>query len=144
MAESLRISENLEIPKEDLSYETMRSGGPGGQHANTSDTRVRLRFDLKGCRVLSRAVKNRIRARHGGRVNSDGVLQLTISSDRSQRRNLELAREKLAAIISEALVAPKKRKPTRPSRGAKERRLSAKHRRSTVKKNRGRVDNTGD
>jgi ribosome-associated protein len=144
MIEALRISDNLEIPKEDLSYETMRSGGPGGQHANTSDTRVRLRFDLEGCKVLNRAVKNRIRTLHSGRLTSEGELLLTVSTNRSQRRNLELAREKLAEIISDALVAPKKRKPTRPGRGARERRLSSKHHRSKIKKNRGRVDGSKD
>ena len=144
MIETLRISEDLEIPREYLAYETMRSGGPGGQHANTSDTRVRLRFNLEECSVLTRSVKDRIRQRHSGRLTTDGELLVTVSSDRSQRRNLELAREKLASIIAEALVEPKKRKPTRPGRGARERRLSSKHHRSRIKKNRGRVDDSKD
>ena len=135
----LSITENITVAGEDLAVETTRSGGPGGQHANTSDTRVRLRFDLRGCAVLHPAVKERIRAAHPGKITTGGELLVTVSSERSQKANLEIARKRLAEIIRAELTPPKPRRPTRPTRGSRERRLGSKKKRGAVKKNRGRV-----
>ena len=139
VAESLVITDRITVRKEDLVVETPRSGGPGGQHANTSDTRVRIRFNLAGCDVLHPAVKKRIRAAHPGKVTSSGELLVTVSSERSQKANLEIARKRLAGIIRKSLKPPKPRRPTRPTRGSKERRLATKKKRGSVKKGRGRV-----
>jgi len=139
MPEPLSINEKVVLAGEDLVVETTRSGGPGGQHANTSDTRVRLRFDLMGCEGLHPRVKERIRAAHPGKITSTGELLVTVSSERSQKTNLQIARKRLADIIRAQLAPPKPRRPTRPTRGSKERRLTSKKKRGAVKKNRGRV-----
>lgn len=107
---------------------------------NTTDTRVQLRFDLDGCAVLSPAAKTRLRQACGRYLTRDGALVLACAENRSRQRNVDTVRDKLAQAIREALVVPKKRRPTRPSRAAKRRRMEAKSRRSKVKSMRGKVD----
>ncbi|MBD89341.1 MAG: aminoacyl-tRNA hydrolase [Deltaproteobacteria bacterium] len=138
MAEPLTISRRITIPATDLTLERTRSGGPGGQHVNTTDTRIRLRFDLQGCQALRPEVKARIRRAHPSKLTSEGELLVVASAHRSQHRNIEDARERLAEIVRAALVAPKKRRPTRPTRASKERRLDAKRQRSAVKRGRNK------
>ena len=144
MAEPLTISRRITIPSSDLVIERTRSGGPGGQHVNTTDTRIRLRLDLRGCEAIPPEVKARIRRSHPSKLTSDGELLVVASAHRSQHRNIEDARERLAEIVRSALVAPKKRRPTRPTRASKERRLDAKKQRSAIKKGRGKLRNKGD
>jgi len=139
MNDPLPIREGVEIPASDLSYSFSRSGGPGGQHVNTTDTRVRLRFALDRCSAIPAGVKARLREQHPGWLTTDGELVLTADSYRSRHRNIESARERLAQAIQAVWVPPKRRKKTRPSRGAVKRRLDAKKRRGSIKKNRGRV-----
>jgi len=139
MNDPLQISARLTIPSTDLEVETSRSGGPGGQHVNKTDTRVRVRFDLRGCQVLNGAIKARIRKAHPGKLTTDGILLVVCGTHRSQSQNLEEARDRLKDIIRAALSPPKKRKPTRPTRGSKERRLESKRQRSAVKQTRRRV-----
>ena len=139
MAEPLHVNSRIVIPAEDLSVETYRSSGPGGQHVNTTDSAVRVRFAVDATSALNYAVKQRLRAAHPSKLTVDGELLVTCSSERSQQRNLETARERLATFIRAALTPPKPRKKTRPSRASKERRLKAKKVRGDVKRGRGKV-----
>jgi len=139
MNEPLPIREGVEIPASDLSYSFSRSGGPGGQHVNTTDTRVRLKFTLRQCSALPQGVKTRLRAAHPGWITTDGALVLTADGYRSRHRNIEDVRERLAKAIRAVWTPPKRRKKTRPSRGSVRRRLDGKKRRGAVKKGRSRV-----
>ena len=132
----LRIGPGLEIPAEDLRFETTRSGGPGGQNVNKLETRVTLRFDVRGSRVLTDEQRARLEERLGGRVNQAGELVVHASRYRSQARNVEDARERTAALIRAALAPRRRRRRTRPTRASKERRLSAKKRRGDTKRDR--------
>jgi ribosome-associated protein len=138
--DDLPISKRITIPSADFEVSYARSGGPGGQHANTADTRVRVHFDLQGTDALHPAVKQRIREAYGNRINKEGQLVLTSDTHRSRHRNLDEVRERLANLIRGKLQPPKKRKKTRISLGAKKRRMKAKKRRSELKKQRGKVD----
>ncbi len=132
------------IPSSDLRAETFRSGGPGGQHANTSDTAVRLRFDLAGCTVLAQGVKRRIRADMPSNITDDGELLLVCSSNRSQKQNFDDVRQRLAQIISRNLLPPKRRRATRPTRGSQRRRVEGKKQRGNTKKLRKKVSSRDD
>ena len=127
------------IPAADLYYEFSRAGGPGGQHVNTTDTRVRLRFDLAGCTVLLAAQKTRIRQARPHWLTDDGLLVLTCDRNRSRLRNIEEVRERLAALIEQCLKPPKMRRPTRPTKASKARHKKAKKQRSKIKKTRKRA-----
>ncbi|MEC9073043.1 MAG: alternative ribosome rescue aminoacyl-tRNA hydrolase ArfB [Myxococcota bacterium] len=144
MSDPLPITSRLTIPGALLEVETSRSGGPGGQHVNKTDTRVRLRFDLKACDALNGGIKSRIRRAHPGKITTEGVLLVVCGTHRSQSQNLEEARERLKDIIRSALTPPKKRKPTRPTKGSKERRLASKKQRSEVKQGRRKVRGRGE
>ncbi len=139
MPDPLPINARIVLPGDDLTYEYTRSGGPGGQHVNTSDTSVRIRFALDRCRALRDDVKARIRTAHPGRITTAGELLVSCEVHRSRHRNINDARERLAEIIKAALVPPRPRRATKPSRGAKKRRLEAKKRRGDVKKGRQKV-----
>lgn len=130
----LSVSATVTIPAEDLRWTAVRAGGPGGQNVNKVATKVDLRFDLLGTRALSEAVKRRLEKLAAGRIDAQGALGITADEERSQRKNLEIAREKLAALIRAALVVPKRRRPTKPSRAAKERRIAEKRRTSEKKR----------
>lgn len=116
-----------------------RSGGPGGQHVNTSSTRIELEWDVAASPTLSDEQRARILARLGNRISDAGVLRLTEEGSRSQHRNRETVVERFAELVRDALRQRKKRRPTRPTAGSRERRLRAKRRRATVKKDRGPV-----
>jgi ribosome-associated protein len=138
--EALVIDARTEIPAKDLSWSAVRASGPGGQHVNRTATKVQLRFDLRGTDALSGAVKARLRAVAGGRIDADGQLLVTSQDTRDQKRNLEDARAKLAALVRAALVEPKRRRKTKPSRGAVARRLDDKRKRSEKKRERRQRD----
>lgn len=136
----LPISKRITIPARDLEWQASRSGGPGGQNVNKVSTKIDLRFDLEHTSALSIPVKNRLRSLAKGRIDAEGRLVIVSTATRSQMANLEDARERLRELIAAALVAPKIRRATKPSRGSQRRRLDAKRRNSDKKKSRGKVD----
>jgi ribosome-associated protein len=136
---AIPVTRSISIDSEELVESTTRAGGPGGQHVNTTDSAVILRFDVAGSPSLPQAVKDRLAVLAGSRLTRDGVLVLRSEGSRSQLLNREEVRERLIAMIQQATVVPKKRRPTKPSKGAKERRMEGKAKRSGVKALRGRV-----
>jgi len=131
------IQPGVEIPLAELTFRFTRSSGPGGQHVNKAATQAELTFDVAGSPSLSAEQKQRLVARLRGYVNKEGVLRVTCQSTRSQAQNREEAVERFAALLRAALHVPRKRRLTRPSRAAAERRLVAKRRRSEIKRGRG-------
>ena len=136
---SLEITSILVIPDSDLSFAFIRASGPGGQNVNKVSSAVQLRFDMAGTTVLSDAVKNRLRALAGRRLTDDGAILITARNQRSQDHNRREALERLADMIRKALVAPKARKATTPTRASRERRLEGKTRTQQTKRTRSRV-----
>ena len=136
MADDLRVNNWLVIPAGELSERFSRSSGPGGQSVNTTDSRVELSFDVARSPSLPSREKNRALARLAARL-TDGVVTVAAETERSQLLNREAARARLAALIREAIAPPPPpRVPTKPTRGARERRLADKRRRAQLKRNR--------
>ncbi|MFJ4473026.1 alternative ribosome rescue aminoacyl-tRNA hydrolase ArfB [Streptomyces sp. NPDC089424] len=134
------IRGSVSLPESELQWRFSRSSGPGGQHVNTSDTSVELRFDLAGTEALPEVWKRRALERLAGRL-VDGVLTVRASEHRSQWRNREAAAVRLAALLAEATAPPPKpRTPTRIPRGINERRLRQKKQRSDTKRGRSGRD----
>jgi len=130
----LTIRPGVEIPDAELRWRFSRSSGPGGQGVNTADSRVELSWDLESTTALGPALKDRARERLGNRL-VDGVLTIAASEHRAQLRNREAALERLAVLVARAIEPPPPpRRATKPSRGAKERRIAAKKRRGEVKR----------
>jgi ribosome-associated protein len=130
--EALRVTRDVSIPLAEVELRTSRSGGPGGQHANVTASRVEAVFDVQGSSALSPSQRERVMGRLGPRVTA--VAQDT----RSQSRNRDLALERLRSRLAGALAVQRQRKSTRPTRASRERRLGAKKRRSDVKRARRR------
>ncbi|MEX0984658.1 MAG: alternative ribosome rescue aminoacyl-tRNA hydrolase ArfB [Actinomycetota bacterium] len=130
----LRVSRSILIPESELRWRFSRSSGPGGQSVNTADSRVSLSFDVANSSALGPVQRSRATARLAGRLVS-GVLTVTASQERSQLRNREAARERLAAVLAASVAPPPaKRRPTKPTKGAVERRLAKKKRRGRTKR----------
>ncbi|TXL61830.1 alternative ribosome rescue aminoacyl-tRNA hydrolase ArfB [Aeromicrobium terrae] len=125
----------LHLPERELSWRFSRSSGAGGQHVNTTDTRVELTWSLTDTAVLSEAQRARVAEKLRSRI-VDGTITVVSSRYRSQHRNREAARVRLEELITDAIVPPRPRRPTKPTRASKERRLDAKKRRSDVKRSR--------
>lgn len=134
----LPISQHLHIPEEDLEERFIRSPGPGGQHVNKAATAVQLRYDTHRADYLNPAVKARLKRLAGNRMSTEGILLIEARSHRSQERNRQEARQRLAALLRRALEKPKARKRTRPTAAAVRRRLAEKKRQSAVKQLRSR------
>jgi ribosome-associated protein len=133
------VTRSISIDSDEIEETFTRSGGAGGQHVNTTDSAVMLRFDVASSPNLPDAVKHRLAALAGSRLTRDGILTLRSEGSRSQLLNRQEVRERLLDLIREATIVPKKRRPTKPSKAAKARRMDGKTKRSTVKSLRGRV-----
>jgi ribosome-associated protein len=133
---ALEITPELSIPLAELAYQASRSGGPGGQHVNTSSTRIEIWWDVAQSPSLTEEQRARLLEKLGSRLDTAGRLRLVSSGSRSQLRNREEATERLRDVLAKALVVPRRRKPTKPSRSAKAARLDAKRRRAVTKQRR--------
>jgi ribosome-associated protein len=133
---TVEITPELRIPLFELDYKASRSGGPGGQHVNTSSTRVEVWWDVAASPSLTPEQRELLLQRLGRRLDSSGRLRLVSSGSRSQLRNKEEVTERLRSVVASAVAVRKKRKPTRPSQAAKAARLEAKRRRSSTKQRR--------
>jgi ribosome-associated protein len=129
-----RINSQLEIPDAELAFEFSRSGGPGGQYVNKTETKVALRFDVGASPSLSDYQKGLIRERLGHRITDEGVLLLTCSEHRTQPENKREVIARFVALLGSALKPVKHRRKTKPTRGSRERRLAEKHGRGKIKR----------
>jgi ribosome-associated protein len=132
----LRVTDRVVIPRSELTIRATRSGGPGGQHVNTSSTRIEITWDVSGTSALSDEERARVLSRLGARVSEEGTVRVVASDSRSQRQNRERAEERLVELIRGALAVAKPRKRTRVPRGAVEARLERKRRRGERKRER--------
>jgi len=134
----LEITPALLLPLAELDYRATRSGGPGGQHVNTSSTRIEVWWDVRSSPALTEEQRTRLMERLANRLDGEGRLRVVASQSRSQHRNREAATERLRELVASALAVRKPRKRTRPGRAAKAARLEAKRRRSALKRDRRR------
>ena len=132
----LVVDANLQIPRSELSFRASRAGGPGGQHVNTSSTRVELLWNVQRSRALDSDQRARLCEKLAARIDGEGNVRVVASANRSQLRNREEAETRLATLVRRALVVPKARKKTRPTKGSVEARLRAKKEHSRRKQNR--------
>ena len=136
----LEVRDDLVISRDELVEVASRSGGPGGQHVNKTSTRVTIRWNIARSASLSEAQRNRLLTTLRSRLTRGNELMLHSDGNRSQLRNREEVRERLAEIVRDALVERAQRRRTRPSNAARARRTDEKTRRGTTKRNRGPVD----
>lgn len=132
----LAINASVAIPRAELAVRASRAGGPGGQHVNTSSTRVEVTWNVRQSAALTDAQRARLLQALSARLDGEGTIRVVASDSRSQRQNRELAETRLAELVRRALVIPRKRKATKPTRASVERRLEGKKRSSTQKRER--------
>lgn len=132
----LRVNARLAIPAAELTVRATRAGGPGGQHVNTASTRVEVTWSVAESPTLDEASRTLLRERLAARLDTRGTLRVVAADTRSQSQNRDLALARLADTVRRALVVPKKRRATKPSRAATEARIEAKKRRSSTKADR--------
>jgi len=132
----LPVTPELSIPRAELQYRATRAGGAGGQHVNTSSTRIELLWDLPHSSVISEEQRERIRTKLSSRLDAEGMVRVVASDRRSQQQNRQAADSRLAALVAGALVVRKRRKATKPTRSSKEKRLAEKKHHSEKKRDR--------
>jgi ribosome-associated protein len=132
----LAVNESLSIPRTELDVRVSRSSGAGGQHVNKTSSRVEIFWNVLGSRALNEEERARLKEKLASRLTTEGSIRVVASDMRSQSRNRELAEERLADLVRRALIIPRKRKATKPTRAAKEARLDSKKRQSTKKRDR--------
>lgn len=130
----LKINGTVKVPLSELSFTASRASGPGGQHVNKTSSRITLHWSIEESEALSQFQKIRVSKYLATRVSRDGVLRLHTEESSSQHRNKELAKNRFVALLQEALKIQKKRRPTKPSKASKKRRLSEKKIRGDLKK----------
>ncbi|MDA3833832.1 MAG: alternative ribosome rescue aminoacyl-tRNA hydrolase ArfB [Spirochaetales bacterium] len=135
----LIISNRIQIPLSQVKIRMIKASGPGGQHVNTSSTAVQLTFDVGECAQLMPQVRQRLRQIAGSRMSKNGVISIDCREYRSLERNKQAGLSRMADLIRQALVVPKKRKATKPTRGSQKRRLETKKKRSQTKASRGKT-----
>ena len=135
----ITVNSDLAIPRAELDYRATRAGGPGGQHVNTSSTKVELLWDVAKSPSITDEQRDLVMQKLRKRIGEDGILRLTSSTSRSQHQNKEDVTERFARMLADALRVPKRRKKTKMPRAVKEARLKAKKNRSRIKQQRGRV-----
>ncbi len=134
----IRVTATISLADDEIEERFIRSPGPGGMNVNKVETAVQVRFDARNSPALSEDVFRRLKTLAGRRMTLDGVIVLTANTFRIQDRNRKDAVERLLALIRDAAQPPKRRRPTKPTRASKHRRLEAKHRRGAVKNTRSR------
>lgn len=139
----LRINHNIQIPLSELQFTFARSGGPGGQNVNKVNSKAVLHWDVLNCEAIPGPVKQRFLERYGNRVTKEGLLVMHSQRYRDQARNIEDCQERLRIMLLEVVAPPVNRRPTKPSRGAKQRRLQGK-KETSQKKQMRRRPNLGD
>ena len=130
----LEVSDRLAIPRWELEVRATRAGGAGGQHVNTSSTRIELLWNVARTTVLDDEQRARVAARLATRIDREGWLRVVSSARRSQQQNREAAEARLAELVREALIVQKRRRPTKPTRASKEERIRDKRKRSETKR----------
>ena len=138
--DDLRVTDALAIPAGELEVRASRAGGPGGQHVNTTSSRIELRWDVRSSTALTNSQRSRLLERLAPRLTNDGVLVLHASEHRSQHRNRDAALARLAALVADGLEVPRERRATRPSRAARRRRVEEKRARGATKELRRRPE----
>ena len=136
----LRITPSLAIDEDEISFDFVTASGPGGQNVNKVASAAQLRFDAANCAALNQALRERLRRIAGRRMTKDGVIVIQAQRFRSQEQNRRDALDRLVTLLASAAVAPKPRRKTRPTRAAKERRLTAKRHQSERKRTRRPAD----
>ena len=131
--DALVVNDRLSIPRHELSARASRAGGAGGQHVNTSSTRIEILWNVRTSGALDDETRARLMEKLATRIDGDGTIRVVASDRRSQRQNRESAEERLAELVRKALVVQKKRRPTKPSRASKEKRISEKKKRGETK-----------
>jgi len=132
----VEVTPDLAIPRGELEYRATRAGGAGGQHVNTSSTRIELLWNVRTTAVLDELTRERVLAKLSSRLDGDGWIRVVSSARRSQQQNREAAEARLVDLVRRALFVQKKRRPTKPTRASKEARIAQKRKRSETKRQR--------
>jgi len=133
---TLDVTPDFSIPRSEIQYRATRAGGAGGQHVNTSSTRIELLWDLANSASVTDEQRERLRTKLAARLDSDGMVRIVSSDRRSQTQNKQAADERLVEVVRHALHVAKKRRATKPTRAAKEKRLVSKKKQAEKKRNR--------
>ena len=132
----LVVTGSVSIPRAELQYRATRAGGAGGQHVNTSSTRIELLWNLASTQALDQEARSRVATKLASRLDAEGNLRVVSSARRSQAQNRDAAEARLVELVRGALAVPRRRKPTKPTRASKEARLGEKKKRSETKRRR--------